>query len=399
MKLSSLTPGQIVAILVVMSMIFWFSPLLAPQTEEEASSEPTGEAEFLRSVQAQIITAEPITQTVTVNGNTAPGRKVTIRAEVAGKITGIYKDRGSVINTGEKILQIDVKDWKAKLKQANALVKQRELEYQGTIELKQKGLISQATLAESLAQLEAARADAKTQGTILNATTITAPFDGVLDTRPLELGDYVKTGDTIATILDYTPFIIKGEVSENDAPYIESGTTAFAELITGEKITGKIRYVSSAANDKTRTYEVEIEFNEIHTNVLAGSTAIARIPITTTNAHKISPALLTLNNKGKLGVKVLDENSKVRFYPIKIHKTDTTGTWVTGLPAEAHVITVGHAFTDEGEQVIAKYKADESTSEIGDSQYTQQLQSPQKNDSETTNLSVKENDSDETLLN
>ena len=68
-------------------------------------------------------------------------------------------------------------------------------------------------------------------------------------------------------------------------------------------------------------------------------------------AHRVSPAVLALDDNGNLGVKTLAEDNTVAFREIKIVKTESNGAWVTGLPNEVTLITLGQGFVNPGEEV------------------------------------------------
>lgn len=69
-------------------------------------------------------------------------------------------------------------------------------------------------------------------------------------------------------------------------------------------------------------------------------------------AHFISPAILTLNEAGVLGVRSVDENDVVQFHPVQVLSDTSEGTWITGLPKQINLITVGQEFVKDGEKVL-----------------------------------------------
>jgi multidrug efflux system membrane fusion protein len=68
-------------------------------------------------------------------------------------------------------------------------------------------------------------------------------------------------------------------------------------------------------------------------------------------AHKISPAILALDERGQLGVRIVDQSRRVRFVPVKIIADGPDGVWVTGLPKQVTIITVGQDYVSEGDLV------------------------------------------------
>jgi multidrug efflux system membrane fusion protein len=77
-------------------------------------------------------------------------------------------------------------------------------------------------------------------------------------------------------------------------------------------------------------------------------------------AHKVSPALFTLNDAGDLGVRTIDDDNVVEFFKVVIVEDTNEGAWVTGLPDTVTLITVGQEFVLTGETVDPVYPASSS---------------------------------------
>ncbi len=75
------------------------------------------------------------------------------------------------------------------------------------------------------------------------------------------------------------------------------------------------------------------------------------IPLAQQKAYKISPSVLALLDDGSVGVKVLDENDVVLFLPITLLKDTPDYLWVSGLPDNIRLITVGQEFVTQGQTV------------------------------------------------
>ena len=129
---------------------------------DEADTEIAGgseSAEIRTSVRIRTQTAEEVTRTITVNGMTAPARIVEINAETDGRVVATGIERGERMSKGEVIVRLDERDRQARLAQARALVKQRELEFAARDRLKNESYVSEAQLQEAAAQLEVAKAE------------------------------------------------------------------------------------------------------------------------------------------------------------------------------------------------------------------------------------------------
>ena len=132
-----------------------------------------------------------------------------------------------------------------------------------------------------------------------------------------------------------------------------SARVATAHLVTGEVVSGKIRYIAPVADEATRTFTVELELANPAGKLPAGVTTEMRIPAGVVLAYQVSPSLLTLDAEGELGIKTVDADGKVIFHRISIAQSGTSGIWVTGLPDQANIIVVGQGYVSAGQAVKA----------------------------------------------
>jgi multidrug efflux system membrane fusion protein len=117
-------------------------------------------------------------------------------------------------------------------------------------------------------------------------------------------------------------------------------------------VPGKVRFVGDRADATTRTFRVEVELPNPDNKLRDGVTADVSIPVNRVSAVKISPGIMVLDDKGVVGVRVV-ENSVVRFMPIQVISDAPDGMWIAGVPDHTAVITVGQQFVTDGERVKA----------------------------------------------
>ena len=120
-----------------------------------------------------------------------------------------------------------------------------------------------------------------------------------------------------------------------------------------------LTFVGTSAAAETRTFLAEIEVNNDDAAIPAGISAEVTIPTGETTAHFLSPSIVSLDTNGTLGVKTVDEDNVVKFYPIDVVKAQLDGIWVTGIPDKADVITVGQGYVNAGETVAPSAGVDQ----------------------------------------
>lgn len=358
-----LSRGHYIAITSSLIIIIWMISGSLTHGPLEQTKAPVNVSESdLFSVQVERYTASKITPQLIIHGQTAPNRTVHLKAEIAGTVLNVLAREGEFVEKGQVIVEIDPKDKKQQLQQAKALLRQRQVEHEANRSLVGKGLQNKTNLAQSESLLAAAEAQVTALSIAYNAREIKAPFSGVLENRQVEIGSYLRVADPVISVLQFDPYIIKGFVSEKDLALIELGINATGKTIKDQTVTGKIRYISSQANPATRSFLVELEVPNPSGRQADGVTADIMVPLQQTDGIFISPALLSLNDKGILGAKYVSDEQHVIFAPVKLIKSEASGIWVSGLPNPVDLIVVGQSFVSAGEKVNSVLKRPPLTS-------------------------------------
>lgn len=303
-------------------------------------------------VRVRVMRNQPHAADLVLRGRTESERKVELKAEMAGRVTGLPAAKGQLVKAGDAICELDVGARKARLDQARAQLKQAKLEYEAAVALEKKGHRSETQTAAALAAFEAAEANIRLMEQELSYTVMRAPFDGMVDKRLVSIGNYMTPGTPCAWVVAADPFLVVGAVSESQIAQVSPGTDGSARLVTGETVEGKVTFLATAADPQTRTFRVELTVPNPEFKLRDGITADIRIRSASVQAIQLSPAILSLDDSGKIGVKIV-ENSMVRFVPVSLVADDKDGVWVAGLPDEATVITVGQDYVKDGELVNA----------------------------------------------
>lgn len=137
---------------------------------------------------------------------------------------------------------------------------------------------------------------------------------------------------------------------------VKKGQDVILELVTGRIISGKLTFVSKSASSETRTFNVESQIENPDGSIKDGLTANMTININKVRAHKISPSILLLNDDGKLGIRIVDDNNEAKFIEITILEDSEEGLWVTNIPDLVEIIIQGQGFVEDGQKVLTNLK-------------------------------------------
>ncbi len=346
--------SALLALVIFIIAAIWIGSGLvgAKSTGKKKTNVATEQLENTRpEVRIQHLSAEEMEDTINVTGQTQASQSVIIRNETSGSIARLLVDKGDTVKVGQLMATLEIKGRAAKVQEAQQLVNQRRIEYTAAKELTQKGYSSRIRLSESLAQLELAKAQLKQAKVELDNVNIYAPFDGIINDKFVELGDYQSQGGDLFHLVQLDPIEIRGFATEKQINYLEKGSKVSISLLQDIELTGQVSFIASSADSNTRTFAFELSSENSDKEIKDGLTATIHIPIKEKHAYKISPSSLSLNDDGTVGVKTVTENDEVSFIPVRLLKDSTDYIWVSGLPQSIRLITVGHEFVVDSQKV------------------------------------------------
>ncbi|KIC17577.1 efflux RND transporter periplasmic adaptor subunit [Leisingera sp. ANG-Vp] len=370
----------------------------------DASPEPAGSQELAQAednrvgVVALHSKARTIGSAVILRGQTQAIRQVEVRAETTSTVISDPLRKGAQVKAGDLLCQLDpgtrpamlleaqarlseararIPESEARLEEAHARLKEAKINLTAASKLSEGGYASETRLASaeaaersavagiataqsgletSRAGIEAAAAAVASAQKEIDRLTISAPFDGLLESDTAELGSLLQPGSLCGTVIQLDTIKLVGFVPEAEVNKVTLGADAGAELATGQRVQGKVTFLSRSADPNTRTFEVEITVPNPDLSIRDGQTADIAISSAGRLAHKVPQSALTLNNEGQLGVRVVGTDSTVEFYAVQLLRDEADGVWLGGLPETADVIVVGQDFVTEGVAVAATYR-------------------------------------------
>lgn len=318
--------------------------------ERDDVTEETTPAPRAPSVAASWSEAEDITRELVLYGDVEPVQVSTLRARTDGLVEEVVS-QGYRAERGEIVARLSTDDREAQLARAQAQVTSAQSDYQAAQQLAERGVGPASEAQTRLAQLEAARAELRVIELDIANTELRAPIAGVINRVMADTGAYVAVGGEVVEIVDNDPLLAVVHVQQAAVASVREGMEAEVRFIGGQSRQGTIRFVSSLADAATRTFRVEIEIDNPEGELPAGLSAEVVIPFETVAAHRVSPALGRLDEQGRIGLHVVDEDDRLRFVPVEIIRARADGVWVTGLDERARIVTISQGTLAPGQQV------------------------------------------------
>ncbi|MCR9121959.1 MAG: efflux RND transporter periplasmic adaptor subunit [Phyllobacteriaceae bacterium] len=331
-------------------------PAAVAETDSASDAAPD-DARPQQSVAVAVIPSIDHARTVRVSGVTQADKRTNMTARAGGVIAELLVEQGDLVAQGDTVARIAPEGRDAAVRSAEAALEQARAEFAAREELVERGTLPRLQLDQQRSALRLAESQYEAAAAELDRLDVTAPFGGVVDNVMVEQGSSVDQGTPVANLIALDPIIGIGEVNESDLNTIRVGGTAQLRLVTGDVIDGTIRFISREAQSSTRTFTVEVEAPNADLAVPAGMTAEVILRGEPVVATPVPRSVVTLDDSGELGVRAVDEDGTVVFYPIDLVDDSTDALLLGGIPEDARIIVVGQNFVSEG-QTVAPVDAD-----------------------------------------
>lgn len=314
--------------------------------------------EDIQKVQVEIANPESRAREIVLQGQLEPARVLNIKAEISSTVETLPVKKGQRVKANDVLATLAINGRSDDLIEAKAQVRYSLGEQKAAAKLFQQGLQSESRSQQASAALATAVAQRNRITRDIENTNISAPFSGIVNSLPVELGELVSHGTVIAQLVDDSSFRVTAQVAQQGVSELRAGQAVTVELITGQELIGTLSFISSMGDAQTRSFTVEADVKNSGDNVSAGVSASLKIPVETVESVFLSPSALSLGDQGELGVKLVNTNNFVEFVPVTLLSTSIDGAWVTGIPTGSQIITLGQAFVAIGEQVDPVLESD-----------------------------------------
>ncbi|MFO8154895.1 MAG: efflux RND transporter periplasmic adaptor subunit [Pseudomonadota bacterium] len=337
-----------VVLLVGTLAVLW---ILSGVMTREAPTPESSEERPPMAVAVEERTAGKVERLLMLQGRVEPMQRIVVRAETAGQIAEWAVERGARVEPDQQLARLRMDDREAKRRQAEAEVKGRRSQYEATRRMAEDDFIAELEVDTRRAELEAAQARLEAVELDIANTRIRAPIHGIVNRRLAETGDFVAVGGKVAEVVDNNPLLAVVQVPQNRIDEVASGLPARIRFLDGSQAEGEVTFVAPMADPATRTFRMEVEVPNPDGALPSGLSAEVIVPVEEVRAHRVSPAILSLNDQGELGLMAVADDDTAVFHPVTPVRADADGLWVTGPPERVRLITIGQGFVRPGETV------------------------------------------------
>jgi multidrug efflux system membrane fusion protein len=357
--ISRLPLHRLLALVVFVAAALWVATghfaAVGSETPEPGAAEAEAVIETPKRTVA-VVRAEvaDYARLIRISGVTEADKLAVLAARSNGVVQELTAEAGDTVDRGAVVMLLEGEDVRAAVKTAQDQLAQAAEQLAVGETLNAKGSLPETQLTARRAAKSAAEGALSQAQAAADRLSLVAPFSGTVDAVNVEEGEWVQQGTPIATLIALDPIIVKAEVAERDVAHVAVGAKALVRLVSGVELEGTVKHLARKASDKTRTFALEVDLPNPEGAIPSGMTAELRLTAAAQPALTVPRSVLTLNEAGQVGLRVVGDGDIAAFLPVELIDDTEAGFVVTGVPQGARVIVAGQDLVRDGEAVVVK---------------------------------------------
>ncbi|MFL9906295.1 efflux RND transporter periplasmic adaptor subunit [Paraburkholderia sp. RL17-337-BIB-A] len=337
---------------------------ILPRVSASAALTQQTQAQSALSVAVVMPRPAPSSNELLLPGAVTPFAEASIYARTSGYLAHWTSDIGAQVKSGQTLATIDAPDLDAQLRQARAdeSTAQANYDYAKTTAQRWQDMLKTQSVAQQdadtktsdmearRAMLASAQANVAHLAELVSYEKITAPFDGVITARHVDVGALVTAGGTPGTAgMSGELFHIQQngilrvfvDVPQNDAPYVTPDTAVYltAQQYPGRHIAGRVARSTGSIDPASRTLRVEVDVDNKDGALMPGAYVQVHLALQSSTPALDLPVSTLLFRPDGVTAAVVDGNGKVALKTVHIGRDFGTHVEITtGLAATDRVI-------------------------------------------------------------
>jgi membrane fusion protein (multidrug efflux system) len=333
-----------------------------------SDDEGAGQQFSMPRMPAEVVSVQmrKMTDTFEAVGTIEAVEEITIVSEIDAVIKSLPFKEGSFIKQGDLIAQLDDAQLIAEFNRTKALYEQSETNYNRINILAEKDLSSTQELDDALAILKVAEANLEFTKARLSKTKILVPFDGIIGTRKVNVGDFIRTGQEITELANLNNLRVLFSVPERYLAELKTNSPIliYSSVFPGYEVTGKIIAIEPILNSDTRNVRVVGYVKNPGQKFRSGMSANIVVVLNERPNALVIPNQSVFASGNQTFVYVVQQDSSVTQVPVTLglQLSDVVEV-LSGLQNGMQVVQAGHQKLFPGAKILPVIMKSDSASQ------------------------------------
>lgn len=291
-----------------------------------------------------------------VNGSVEAVEQANLSPEQGGQIKRVHVKEGDAVRAGQVLATLNTSVISSSLQELESGLALAKTTYERQAKLWEQKIGSEMQYLQAKNQVESLEKKRSTLQAQMAMSTVTAPFDGVVDVLFQKEGELAAPGMPILTVVNVGQLKVKADVSENYAKAVRQGQMAEVRFPSfGTSLTAPITTVGSIINPANRSFSVEVRVSNSDRTLKPNAVGILRIRDFMAEKALVVPSICVGKDaKGSFVFVVREQDGKAKAAKtyVTTDRSSEGNTLVTsGLAAGDSVIVQGYNEVANGDVV------------------------------------------------
>lgn len=307
----------------------------------------------MATVRVQTIADEPRPLAEEIVGTVRARTRATLEAKVAGRIAELPVALGQSLRAGDLVARLDVREIRAKLDQARAVLDQARRDRERFEALLRQQAVTQAEFDGVEARFRVAEAAVAEAETMLDYAEVCAPFDGVVTRKLADVGDLASPGRPLVELEDPKSLRLEADVPEAFIGGMQAGAKLPVRVsAVNLDLEGVVAEIAPAADPNSRTFRVKLDLPDAP-GLKPGLFGRVAVPVGQTRAPRVPVSALVQRGQMEMVFVVADGRAQMRL--VKSGKRfGEEVELVSGVRPGERVVVEGAAALVDGQRVDAQ---------------------------------------------
>jgi membrane fusion protein (multidrug efflux system) len=249
----------------------------------------------------------------TATATLAAEKEAEVLARVSGVVDALLCEEGDRVSAGQALLTIDNDEYRYRLTQAEANTADLRSRFERLQEMQKRELVSAEEYEGVKNELKSAEAEEGLARLTLSYTRVTAPFNGAVVTRLVDVGQNVNVGTALFVLSDFEPLLARVHVPAKEFKKLMPDQPVELVLESNQRrLNGRIKLVSPVIDPSSGTIKVTIEIPEYPEGVRPGDFAEVRIVTERRTESTLVPKIALVTDRGEQVVYVVADSTAER---------------------------------------------------------------------------------------
>ncbi|MBL9128911.1 MAG: efflux RND transporter periplasmic adaptor subunit [Verrucomicrobiales bacterium] len=281
-----------------------------------------------------------------VMGTVRSRTRAMLEAKVSGRIEKMHAVPGRTVEAGALLAELEVREIRAKVEQAQAVARQADRDYERMAGLFRQEAVTRAELDAVEARRSVARASVVEAEAMMEYARIVAPFAGVVTRKLLDVGDLATPGRPLLELEDPKALRFEADVPAGLVEWVRPGEELAVTIGSGaEPVRAVVGEVEPSADPVSRTFRVRLD---LPASAEAKGGWFGRMVLPLQEVGVTTVSTQAISSRGAMEYVWVAEGGKARLRIVKTgRRLGPSFEVLSGLePGEAVVVEGGGSLVD-----------------------------------------------------